>query len=119
MLTIEELKDVLSTAIARNLHLAIVNSCDGLGLARHLADLHLPQMIVMRELVPDRAAQEFLQSFLRYYSNGKSLYVSVRQARKHLQSIESDFPSASWLPVIWQNPAELPLTWEKLSNSRN
>lgn len=119
MLTIAQLKDVLSKAIARNLQLAIFNSCDGLGLARQLADLHLPQTIVMREPMPDRAAQEFLKSFLRYYTNGKSLYVSVREARKHLQSIETDFPCASWLPAIWQNSAELPLSWEKLSDYSN
>jgi len=118
-LTIPDLKDVLSGAIARNLHLAIFNSCDGLGLARQLADLHLPQMIVMREPVPDRVAQEFLQSFLRYYANGTSLYVSVREARKDLQSIEGNFPCASWLPVIWQNQAEIPQNWETFSDSRN
>lgn len=111
MLTIEELKDVLLSAIARNLHLAIFNSCDGLGLARQLADLHLPQTIVMREPLPDRAAQEFLKEFLSYYSNGKSLYVSVREARKKLQSLEENFPNASWLPVIWQNQAERPRNW--------
>ncbi|NJK67666.1 MAG: CHAT domain-containing protein [Microcoleus sp. SU_5_3] len=107
-LTIEELRDVLSSAIARNLHLAIFNSCDGLGLARQLADLHLPQTIVMREPMPDRAAQKFLKDFLSYYSSGKSLYVSVREARKKLQKLEPDFPNASWLPVIWQNQAERP-----------
>ncbi|MGL5065112.1 MAG: pentapeptide repeat-containing protein, partial [Microcoleus sp.] len=42
-LTIEELKEVFSGAISRNLQLAIFNSCDGLGLARQLADLYLPQ----------------------------------------------------------------------------
>jgi len=32
----------------KELKLAIFNSCDGLGLARELADLHLPTMIVMQ-----------------------------------------------------------------------
>lgn len=117
-LTIEELKEVFSGAISRNLQLAIFNSCDGLGLARQLADLYLPQMIVMREPVPDRAAQEFLKSFLRYYASGNSLYVSLRQARNHLQNIEG-CPYASWLPAIWQNLAEIPQNWERLSDSTN
>jgi hypothetical protein len=98
------------------LHLAIFNSCDGLGLARQLADLHLPQIIVMRERVPDRAAQEFLKEFFSYYSRGKSLYFSVRQARQELQNIESRFPCASWMPVIWQNSAEMPQKWGQLSD---
>ncbi len=49
LLTIKELKHALTKAIERGLQLAIFNSCDGLGLAQELADLHIPQMIVMRE----------------------------------------------------------------------
>lgn len=63
-LTIAELKNALTKAIEQGLHLAIFNSCDGLGLAANLADLHIPQMIVMREPVPDKVAQEFLKNFL-------------------------------------------------------
>ncbi|MBE9013467.1 CHAT domain-containing protein, partial [Pseudanabaenaceae cyanobacterium LEGE 13415] len=111
-LTIEQLKYGLRQAIAQGLKLAIFNSCDGLGLAQDLADLQLPQVIVMREPVPDRVAQEFLKSFLNAFSGGQSLYSSVRQAREKLQSIETDFPCATWLPVICQNPAEVPPTWQ-------
>lgn len=110
-LTIEQLKYSLRTAVANGLKLAIFNSCDGLGLAQDLADLHLPQVIVMAEPVPDRVAQEFLRHFLTAFAGGRSLYASVRQAREKLQALESDFPCASWLPVICQNPAELPPTW--------
>ncbi|WP_414527876.1 pentapeptide repeat-containing protein [Nodularia chucula] len=108
-LTITELKNALTKAIANGLHLAIFNSCDGLGLATNLADLHIPQMIVMREPVPDKVAQEFLRNFLAEFSTGQPLYQSVREARMKLQGLENDFPCASWLPVIYQNPAESPL----------
>ncbi len=91
--------------------LAIFNSCDGLGLAYDLADLQLTQTIVMREPVPDRVAQDFLKHFLTGFSQGKSLYVAVREAREKLQSLEGDFPCATWLPVICQNPAEVPSRW--------
>ncbi|AKG24511.1 hypothetical protein IJ00_07590 [Calothrix sp. 336/3] len=107
-LTITELKNALVKAIAQGLQLAIFNSCDGLGLATNLADLHIPQMIVMREPVPDKVAQEFLKNFLTEFSDGKPLYQSVREARMKLQGLENDFPCASWLPVICQNPAEIP-----------
>ncbi|MCC5620979.1 pentapeptide repeat-containing protein, partial [Nostoc sp. CHAB 5715] len=110
-LTIAELKNALTKAIERGLHLAIFNSCDGLGLATNLADLHIPQMIVMREPVPDKVAQEFLKNFLTEFSSAKPLYQSVREARLKLQGFEDKFPCASWLPVICQNPAEIPLTW--------
>ncbi|KYC38726.1 low-complexity protein [Scytonema hofmannii PCC 7110] len=110
-LTIAELKNALSKAIEQGLHLAIFNSCDGLGLAVNLSDLHIPQMIVMREPVPDKVAQEFLKNFLTEFSSGKPLYQSVREARSKLQGLEDEFPCASWLPVICQNPSEIPLTW--------
>ncbi|BAY27058.1 rfrA pentapeptide repeat-containing protein [Calothrix sp. NIES-2100] len=110
-LTIAELKNALTKAIEQGLHLAIFNSCDGLGLAVNLADLHIPQMIFMREPVPDKVAQEFLKNFLTEFSSGKPLYQSLRSARSKLQGLENEFPYATWLPVICQNPAEIPLVW--------
>lgn len=113
-LSINQLKNALKKAINYGLKLAIFNSCDGLGLAKQLAELHLPQMIVMRFEVPDLVAQEFLKYFLQGFSNGKSFYVAVRGARERLQGLEDKFPCASWLPVICQNPAQIPPTWNDL-----
>lgn len=114
-LTISEMKYALRKAINRGLKLAIFNSCDGLGLAREFADLSLPQLIVMREPVPDRVAQEFLKYFLQGYAKGESLYQAVRHARERLQGLERQFPCATWLPVIYQNPAEKPPKWRELT----
>lgn len=116
ILTIGQLKHGLEKAVERGLKLAIFNSCDGLGLARELAYLHIPQLIVMREPVPDRVAQEFLKYFLASYSQGETLYLSVREARKRLQGLEGQFPCATWLPVICQHPTDLPPTWQCLKN---
>ncbi|MEL6460001.1 MAG: CHASE2 domain-containing protein [Cyanobacteria bacterium J06621_15] len=110
-LTIEQLKNGLRAAIVRGLRLAIFNSCDGLGLATQLTSLHIPQMIVMREPVPDLVAQRFLQFFLSAFSESKSFYRAVREAGEKLQGLEAQFPCASWLPVICQNPTEAPLVW--------
>ena len=63
-LTIDELKYGLEQAIANGLQLAIFNSCDGLGLAYELEQLNLPQLILMRQPVPDQVAQEFLKHYL-------------------------------------------------------
>ncbi|MGL5923525.1 CHASE2 domain-containing protein [Chroococcidiopsis sp.] len=112
-LTIADLKHALQTAVENGLSVAIFNSCDGLGLARDLASLHIPQVVFMREPVPDRVAQEFLKSFLQAFAGGKSLYLSVREARERLQGWESEYPAASWLPVIYQNLAEIPPTWQQ------
>lgn len=117
-LSLEELRYGLKQAIAKGLQLAIFNSCDGLGLAQSLESLHLPQMIVMREPIPDRVAQTFLKSLLKAFSGGKSLYLSVREAREQLQSLEDQFPCATWLPIICQNSTERPPTWQSLADGR-
>lgn len=117
-LTIGELKYALRKAIENGLQLAIFNSCDGLGLARELADLQIPQMIIMREPVPDQVAKEFLKYFLEGFAGGESLYQSVRQARERLQGLEDRFPCATWLPMICQNPAQIPPTWDELRSTK-
>ncbi len=111
---ISQLKNALKKARQSGLQLAIFNSCDGLGLAQQLDDLHIPQIIIMREPVPDKVAQEFLKYFLSSFSNGESLYLAFREAREKLQGLEGNFPGASWLPVLFQNPAEISPTWKSL-----
>lgn len=113
-LTTKELKHALTKAVAAGLKIAIFNSCDGLGLARELADLKIPQIIIMREPVPDQVAQEFLKYFLAAYARGESFYLAVREARTKLQGLEDKYPCATWLPVIVQNPAEIPPSWQQL-----
>ncbi|MBE9042303.1 CHASE2 domain-containing protein, partial [Oscillatoriales cyanobacterium LEGE 11467] len=113
-LTIDELEFALHQAVARGLQLAIFNSCDGLGLAQQLSNLRIPQMVVMRELVPDRVAQAFLKYFLTAFAGGKPFYLAVRRARERLQGLEKKFPCASWLPVIFQHPDRVAPTWDDL-----
>ena len=113
-LTVKELKHGFKLAVSSGLQLAVVNSCDGLGIARQLEDLGIPQTIVMREPVCDRVAQDFLKYFLQFFCRGESLYVSVRLARQRLAELESEIPGADWLPLICQNPAANPPTWQEL-----
>ncbi|NEO55355.1 MAG: CHAT domain-containing protein [Okeania sp. SIO3B5] len=115
-LSIEDLKNAMKEAIAQGLQLAIFNSCDGLGLANQLAELNLPQSIVMREVVPDEVAKKFLEYFLTDFSNNKSLYMSVRHTRGKLEDEKNqEFPGISWLPIIFcQNAEAQPPTWESL-----
>ena len=113
-LTTKQLKYALKKATEKGLKIAIFNSCDGLGLARELADLKIPQILVMREPVPDKVAREFLKYFLVAYAGGESFYLAVRESRAKLQGIEDKYPCASWLPVIVQNPGSIPPTWQQL-----
>ena len=113
-IALTQLKYALRTAITQGLQLAIFNSCDGLGLAWDLADLHIPQIIVMRESVPDAVAHAFLKHFLAAFAADQPLYLAVRAAREQLQPLESLCPCATWLPVIVHNPAEVVTSWQAL-----
>lgn len=114
IISIEDFNNAIKQAIQKGLKLAIFNSCDGLGLAQDLVALHLPQVIVMGEMIPDAVAHVFITEFLRGFANNQPLYLAVRQAREKLQPLENQFPCATWLPIICQNPASLPLTWHNL-----
>jgi branched-chain amino acid transport system substrate-binding protein len=116
-LSLLDLRHSLGYAVKKGLKLAIFNSCDGLGLARNLADLRIPYTIVMREPIPDIVAQHFLEYFLTVFASGESLYTSVQQARVRLQEeLENQYPCASWIPVIFQNPAAALLKYPQPRN---
>lgn len=112
-LEIGQFKEALKEAIRQGLQLAIFNSCDGLGLAEKLATLQLPIAIVMKEPVPDKVAQRFLTEFLTEYAAGAYLYTAVRRSQKCLEEF-AEFPGCTGLPIVCQNPAEVPPTWEEL-----
>ncbi|MBW4626070.1 MAG: protein kinase [Brasilonema octagenarum HA4186-MV1] len=109
-ISIDDLKPALREAVEEGLQLAIFNSCDGLGIARELADLHIPQIIVMREPVPDVVAQKFLQRFLEAFVGERSVNLAVRRARERIHHLEVKYPGVTWLPIVFQNPAEPSLT---------
>lgn len=118
-LTIEQLEEALRAAIEHGLKLAIFNSCDGLGLALALEKLNIPAVVVMREPVPNYVAQTFFDYFMEsFVCQNFPLYTSVRRAKRKLQGLEGEFPGASWLPVICQNPAVEPPTWGKKLSAR-
>jgi len=53
--------------------------------------------------------------FLKAFSRGKSLYLSVRMARERLaeEGLDAELPGVMGLPVICQNPAATPLVWTR------
>ncbi|NJL91445.1 MAG: CHAT domain-containing protein [Coleofasciculaceae cyanobacterium SM2_1_6] len=112
-LGIEEVRSGLQKRIQEGLQLAIFNSCDGLELGEELADLSIPQAIVMKEAVPDDIAQRFLKDFLREFSQGVPLVQALRQTRNKLKDREYEYPYASWLPVLYCNPTEPLMQWSR------
>jgi CHASE2 domain-containing sensor protein len=114
-IAISELKDGLANAIKHGLKLVIFNSCDGMGLVNELASLQIPAVIAMRERVPDEVAQKFLEYFLEGFAKeNKCLRDSVRKARERLHGMEGEYPCASWLPMIYEDPSVEPPTWIEL-----
>ncbi|MFK8182528.1 MAG: CHAT domain-containing protein [Phormidesmis sp.] len=115
LIAIAQLKEDLRRAVQNGLKLAIFNSCDGLGIADLLTELKVPFTIVMREPVADLVARRFIQVFLQQFSQGKRFYRAVRAARRELDWLENDFhnplPSATWLPIVLQNPSQPELQW--------
>lgn len=110
-LPLHTLRQRLTSAVTKGLKLAIFNSCDGLKIADFLGKLNVPAVIVMREPVPDRIAYQFLLYFLREFSQGTPLCLAVRKARDRLESIQTDFPAASWLPTVCLNPNQPEFIW--------
>jgi ABC-type phosphate transport system substrate-binding protein len=117
-LSIEAFKNSLKEAIDKGLQLAIFNSCDGLGLANQLAELNLPQSIVMREPIPDEVAIEFLQYFFSEFTKNQSLFTSVQKAKKRLEPFKYRYPGSTWLPTLCLRSSVTPITWQKLSKPR-
>lgn len=115
-ITIDQLEEALKASIEQGLQFALFNSCDGLGLAFALERLNIPVTMVMREPVPNRVAQEFFKYFLEAFAIERlPFYQAMRQSSRKLQGLEDEFPGASWLPAIYQNPATEPPTWLEIS----
>ncbi|MEM9568128.1 MAG: serine/threonine-protein kinase [Cyanobacteria bacterium P01_E01_bin.34] len=116
---ISQLKRALKIAIRQGgLQLGIFNSCDGLGLAAELEEVHFPLSIVMREPVPNVVAQRFLTYFLQAFTSGKPLYLALRQARLLLEDNSDELPYVSWLPAIAHDSSTTPLLWQNRSGEQ-
>ena len=114
-----DLKLALGKAIKKRLQICIFNSCDGLGLAKQLAELKLPLAIVMREPVPDLVAAKFLRVFLQNFSTGQSFFKSFHEAREQLEGFSGDYPGVCWLPTVSLCNLVKPPTWEELGGTKN
>ncbi|MEI6368530.1 MAG: substrate-binding domain-containing protein [Nostocales cyanobacterium ELA608] len=116
-LRLSDLKLALGKAISKRLQICIFNSCNGLGLAKQLAELKLPLSIVMQEPVPDLVAAKFLRVFLQNFSTGQSFFRSFHEAREGLEGFSGDYPGVCWLPTVSLcNPVEPP-TWEQIGGT--
>ncbi|PSB54127.1 hypothetical protein C7B67_00195 [filamentous cyanobacterium Phorm 6] len=114
---IRTLVPAFGEAVNNGLKLAIFNSCEGLGIANKLlTESHIPHVVVMREVIQDEVAHEFLKRFIQEFTGGKSVPLALRKASERLHDLEEIYPSASLLPVIFQHSTEVPSDWNKFPN---
>lgn len=114
-LTTDELRHALETATRNGTQLAFFNSCDGLGFSE-LERVGLSHVILMHEPIPDRIAQSFIRFWLEAFVEGATFQQATRVARERLTVLEKDYPFATWLPVICQNPTAIAPTWKELQS---
>jgi branched-chain amino acid transport system substrate-binding protein len=102
-------KAILNKLKNKGLILAFFNSCDGSGIAHSLTKIGIPYVVVMKELVHDRVAQEFIKEFLEQAVRPENpVHIAVHKARQKLQWLE-EIPHGEFLPVLFQNPEQPPL----------
>lgn len=112
-LALENLRPYLVKAKTKGLKLCVFNSCDGLKIAEFLTNLGIPNIIAMKEPVPDDIACLFLIEFLKGFTEGTQLCKAVRQARDRLALEQDKVPAASWLPIVCLNPSASELVMPK------
>ena len=105
-LMLAEILSDLRLAIDRGLQFAIFNSCKGSSLAQTLIDVGLSQVMIMREPIHNRVAQQFLLQFLPQFITGSDVHAAMRSACDALQRNPNlDYPSSHWIPSLFRHPA--------------
>lgn len=117
---IKTMQEAFKKAIKKGLKLAVFWSCDGLGIAHQLIqtqDYPLPEIVVMRDLLPTPMAPVLLEKFLKYLKNHQLPSHFSRQLAEELNELncndtlianrttnyDNTFPCIDWLPVIFTN----------------
>jgi branched-chain amino acid transport system substrate-binding protein len=90
----------------RGLLLLFFNSCSGLKIARTGMSVGVPYVVVMKELVHDLVAQEFIKYFLKEATKpGIPIHIAFNEARRKLRWL-TGLPHGEFLPVLFQNPEQ-------------
>lgn len=103
-----QFRNILTGLKRRGLLLLFFNSCSGLKIARTGMSVGVPYIVVMKELVHDLVAQEFIKYFLEAaIQPGIPIHVAFNTARRKLQWL-TGLPHGEFLPVLFQNPEQQP-----------
>lgn len=105
-LCLQDIAPSLRQARQRGLQLALFNSCSGIKIAESLVDLGLSQVVIMREPIHNRVAQQFLLQFLRSLACYKDVREALEDACCWLKQQENSiiYPSAYLVPSLFCHP---------------
>lgn len=113
---IKEIEHHLVEAKQRGLQFALFNSCDGLQIAETLINLGLSQVLVMREPIHNRVAQQFLVDFLKGLAQHQDVYEAMSGAVRSLKADHNlSYPSAFLIPSLFCHP-QADLFWVSPKN---
>jgi CHASE2 domain-containing sensor protein len=107
---ISEIEPCLKQAKRNGLRFAIFNSCSGIDIAESLINLGLNQVVVMREPIHNKVAQDFLPQFLKCLAEYKDVHEAMREIYQFFKQQEKrlNYPSSYLIPSIFRHPeAEL------------
>jgi hypothetical protein len=104
-LFLSEIEHALLAAKDRGLQFALFNSCNGLSFANALIDLGLSQVVVMRERIHNRVAQEFFLRFLQSLAEYSDVHEALLMAGEYLQLKKHlTYPGAYLVPSLFRYP---------------
>ncbi|MGK7922682.1 MAG: CHASE2 domain-containing protein [Trichodesmium sp.] len=105
-MSIDELKESLKIAIKNGLQVAIFNSCKGISIAESLISLGLTQVIVMRELIHNNVAHEFIINLTKSLAAHKDIHEALLDTCRNFQTTEKSliYPSAYLIPSLFRRP---------------
>ncbi|MDY7004654.1 MAG: CHASE2 domain-containing protein [Cyanobacteriota bacterium] len=104
--SISQLEKPLKIAIEKGLQAAIFNSCQGISIAESLISLGLTQVVVMRELIHNKVAHEFIVSFTQSLAGHKDIHEALLDTCRTFHQTEKSliYPSAYLIPSLFRRP---------------
>lgn len=102
-ISISEITFYLKKAQENGLQFAFFNSCSGLSIAKSLIDLGINQVVIMREQIENKVAQEFMVKFLQVLAQYKDVYEALEETCQSLK-INTEYPSAYLIPSLFCHP---------------
>ncbi|NEQ35306.1 MAG: CHASE2 domain-containing protein [Okeania sp. SIO3I5] len=104
--SINQLENPLKIAIKNGLQAAIFNSCQGISIAESLISLGLTQVVVMRELIHNKVAHEFIINFTQSLAAHKDIHEALLDTCRIFCQTEKSltYPSAYLIPSLFRRP---------------